>query len=246
MFESIVRYAHDRYKAEPEYPWIKFPTYAVFRHADNKKWFILVMDIPYEKIDPDRSGHVRIINLKLNDPLYRDMLLREKGFYMGYHIAKGCWISVVLDGTVPFEKIAPLIDMSYDVTASRQTRQRSRPPKEWLIPSNPRYYDIESAFENSDEIGWKQGRGIKSGDTVYMYVGSPVSAILYKCIVTAVNIPYKYDDGALHMDRLMNIKLLKRYPRDKFTFDALKTEYGIFAVRGPRGIPDKLSKDLAG
>ena len=46
------------------------------------------------------------------------------------------------------------------------------------------------------------------------------------------------------MKALMKIKLEKRYPRDRFTFPVLGSEYGIFAVRGPRGIPDHLSEDL--
>ena len=45
-------------------------------------------------------------------------------------------------------------------------------------------------FDASDEIDWKQGAGIIKGDTVYMYVGAPVSAILYKCKVTEVDIPH--------------------------------------------------------
>ena len=36
----------------------------------------------------------------------------------------------------------------------------------------------------------------------------------------------------------------KRYPHDRFTFDRLGRDYGIFAVRGPRGIPEDLSKAL--
>ena len=42
----------------------------------------------------------------------------------------------------------------------------------------------------------------------------------------------------------MRIRLQKRYPRDRFTFDVLGREYGIFAVRGPRGIPQSLSEAL--
>ena len=42
----------------------------------------------------------------------------------------------------------------------------------------------------------------------------------------------------------MRIKLLKRYPPDRFPFEVLGKEYGIFAVRGPRGIPDTLSQAL--
>ena len=42
----------------------------------------------------------------------------------------------------------------------------------------------------------------------------------------------------------MRIKLLKRYAPERFTYDVLGKEYGIFAVRGPRGIPENLSKAL--
>ncbi len=46
------------------------------------------------------------------------------------------------------------------------------------------------------------------------------------------------------MSSIMKIKLLKRYDPNRFTFDVLGKEYGIFAVRGPRGIPQSLSEAL--
>ena len=42
----------------------------------------------------------------------------------------------------------------------------------------------------------------------------------------------------------MKIELVKKYREDQFTFDVLKKEYGIFDVRGPRGIPNSLSAAL--
>ena len=114
----------------------------------------------------------------------------------------------------------------------------------WIIPSNPKYYDIIHAFDETDTIDWKQGAGIKKGDTVFMYVGAPVSAVLYKCKVTETNIPYQYQDKNLAITALMKIQLLERYAPDQFTFEKLKTEYGVYAVRGPRGIPDSLSAAL--
>ena len=96
-----------------------------------------------------------------------------------------------------------------------------------IIPANPKYYDIEHAFDDENEIDWKQGAGIKVGDTVFMYVASPVSAILYKCKVTETDIPYKYADENLTISALMKIKLLKRYKPEKFTFDVLKEEHGM-------------------
>ena len=79
---------------------------------------------------------------------------------------------------------------------------------------------------------------------IFMYVGAPVSAILYKCKVTETNIPYQYQDKNLTITALMKIKLLRRYDPGQFTFDVLKSEYGIYAVRGPRGIPNSLSEAL--
>ena len=77
-----------------------------------------------------------------------------------------------------------------------------------------------------------------------MYVAVPVSAVLYKCEVTETDIPFHLEEGAVHITHLMKIRLLKTYPPDQFTFDILGKEYGIFAVRGPRGIPAKLSEAL--
>ena len=62
--------------------------------------------------------------------------------------------------------------------------------------------------------------------------------------MTETDIPYKYEDENLTISALMKIKLLKRYKPEKYTFDVLKEKYGIYAVRGPRGIPNSLSAAL--
>ena len=77
-----------------------------------------------------------------------------------------------------------------------------------------------------------------------MYVAAPVSAILYKCLVTETDIPFQYDDGHVRLTSLMKIRLQKRYGSEMFTFKILNEEYGIFAVRGPRGVPDSLREAL--
>ena len=77
-----------------------------------------------------------------------------------------------------------------------------------------------------------------------MYVAAPVSAVLYQCLVTETDISYRYDDGNVRIRTLMKIRLVKRFARDRFTFDVLGREYGIYAVRGPRGIPESLSRDF--
>ncbi|MCR5625784.1 MAG: MmcQ/YjbR family DNA-binding protein [Lachnospiraceae bacterium] len=242
MRKKLYDYAKKKYKAKPEYLWKKFPDYAILRHIDNNKWFALIMDVPKEKFGLGGDERIDVVNVKLSDPLLIDMLLQKEGYFRGYHTGRGNWISILLDGSVPFEEICKLIDESFMATASK--KNKLRPPKEWLIPANPAYYDIVHAFDDKKEIDWKQGNGIKTGDTIYMYVGSPISAIMYKCTVIKTDIPYDYKDENLTIKALMRIKLKKRYKPDKFTFDVLKSEYGIYAVRGPRGIPGSLSNAL--
>ena len=242
--QTVFDYIKKKYKVLPEYPWRRYDSNAVFRHNDNKKWFALVMEMQRDKLGFSGTEYVDVVNLKIDDMFFRDMIIRENGILPAYHMNKMHWITVLLDGTVAEEKIFELIDMSFLATASAKKKEKVRPPKEWIIPSNPKYYDIIHAFDNTDVIDWKQGAGIKKGDMIFMYVGAPVSAILYKCKVTETNIPYQYQDKNLTITALMKIKLLRRYDPSQFTFDVLKSEYGIYAVRGPRGISNSLSEAL--
>ena len=77
-----------------------------------------------------------------------------------------------------------------------------------------------------------------------MYVAAPVSAILYQCRVLETDIPYRYTGDKLTIKALMRIRLLRRYDPSEYNFETLKEEYGIYAVRGPRGVPEKLSRQL--
>ena len=179
MRQKLFEHVKKTYNAKPEYLWKKYPDYAIFRHCDNHKWFGLVMDVPRSRLGLSGDERVDILNVKLLDPLFVDMLIEREGIFRGYHIGKGNWISILLDGTVAFGEVCALLDESYLTTASKQKKEKVRPPKDWIIPANPKYYDIVHAFDDKDEIDWKQGAGIKVKDTVLLYVASPVSAILY-------------------------------------------------------------------
>ena len=242
--QMVYDYIKQKYKVLPEYPWRKYGGNAVFRHSDNNKWFALVMDIQRDRVGLAGEEYVDVINLKVDDMFFRDLIIQENGIMPAYHMNKVHWISVLLDGTVPEERVFDLIDMSFLATASAKKKEKMRPPKEWIIPANPKYFDIIHAFDDKDTINWKQGAGIKKGDTVFMYVGAPVSAVLYKCKVMETGIPYERENKYITIKALMRIRLQKRYAPDRFPFEVLKSEYGIYAVRGPRGIPGSLSAAL--
>lgn len=242
--EAVQKYVKKKYGSETEYLWRSSPDAGVFRHNDNQKWYGLVMEVSRSKFGLPEKENVCALNVKIDDPMLRDALLQQNGFFPGYHMSKKSWVSIFLDGTVPLDTVCAMIDISYQATAAKEKKAKLRPPKEWLLPANPRYYDIEHTFDTTDTIDWKQGNGIRVKDTVFLYVAAPISAILYQCKVLETDIPCSYQDKNLTIKSLMKIKLTRRYQPDCFPFETLKSKYGIFAVRGPRSVPDCLSRDL--
>lgn len=242
--QDLYTYMKEKYSCSPEFLWRSYPDYAVFRHQDNQKWFGIVMNVTRERLGLEQPGAVDIIDVKVDDIFLRDSLLQKYGFLPAWHMNKGKWITILLDGTAPLEEICEWIDYSYQLTLSKAEKEKNRPPKDWLIPSNPKYYDIVHAFDHTDVIEWKQGRGIRVGDTVYMYVAAPISAILYECQVLETDIPYDYQDRDLTVTAMMKIRLTQRYEKDRFTLDVLKEDFGITTVRGPRSVPKSLSTVL--
>ncbi len=220
------------YGDTPEFIWTKFPGYGIFRNPTNAKWYALIMNIDKSKID-DGSGEIEVINLKLDEEKIKQ-LLKRKSFYKAYHMNKENWITIILDDTLKDEEIMSLIEESHKFTEKTT---------EWIIPANPKYYDVINCFNDTDTILWKQSSKVLPKDIVYLYIAAPYSCILYKCEVLETNIPYKYKDKNLSMEKVMRIKLLKNYDKDKFTFDILK-KYGVNAIRGPRTISKELSKEI--
>ena len=38
--QAVFDYVKDKYGSEIEYLWARYPSYAIFRHNDNNKWFL--------------------------------------------------------------------------------------------------------------------------------------------------------------------------------------------------------------
>ncbi len=115
MRDKIEKYINEHYDALQEYPWDDTPNFTTFKHKSNKKWFALIMDIPYEKLNIEKEGKVNVINLK-NIPDMIGSLRTKYGIFPAYHMNKEHWITVLLDGTIPEEEICSLIDVSYELT----------------------------------------------------------------------------------------------------------------------------------
>lgn len=115
---ELKEYIQNNYSTEPDYPWIKFPDYEVFRHSSNKKWFALIMDVPKNKLGLQGESILEVVNFKCSYILLGS-LLRENGFFPAYHMSKTSWITVALDGSVSDDKIKMLLNMSFDATAPK-------------------------------------------------------------------------------------------------------------------------------
>lgn len=108
----------ETYDVQPEYPWLKYPNYAVFRHRCNQKWFAVIMDVPRNKLGMPGETLLDAVNFKSN-PILIGSLLGEPGFFPAYHMNKDWWITAALDGTVSEDKIKMLLDISYQATAPK-------------------------------------------------------------------------------------------------------------------------------
>lgn len=113
--DTLRQYILENYAAVNDFPWISNPTYEVFRNANSKKWFALVMEIPRSRLDLKGEDIVTVLNLKC-DPLLSGSLRAEPGFFPAYHMSKEHWISVEL-AAVDDDKLRFLIDMSWELTS---------------------------------------------------------------------------------------------------------------------------------
>lgn len=115
----VVRYVERKYGTRPEFLWKRTPGNAVFRHASNAKWFAaLLMETPREKLGLPGAGQVDILDLKC-DPKLAGSLLDGVHYLPGYHMNKEHWITVVLDGTLSWDEVFSLIDLSYRMTGGK-------------------------------------------------------------------------------------------------------------------------------
>ena len=216
----IVNEITKKYNVSPEFLWDKYPSYGIFRSKSSNKWFAAILNVDKSKVINNESGEIEIINVKVDDLV--NSYLKEKGIFPAYHMSKKSWITIILDDTCKDEKIMELIDISYELVNKKST---------WIIPANPKVYDIISDFKKSDIMTWKHQSSMELGDIIYIYMTKPMGYIKYKCQIIDIN------------DNIMTIKLIKEFDDNLLTFDLLNN-YGLKSVRSPRRIPDKLKNYL--
>lgn len=116
------------YGIKPDFPWIKYPDFAVFRHAGNGKWFALIMSVSKSTLGLEGEEKVDVVNFKC-DPLLIGSLRGKSGFLPAYHMNKEKWITALLDGSAPEDEIKMLLSGSFELTAPNVRRKKSKAKK---------------------------------------------------------------------------------------------------------------------
>ena len=121
---ELTRCIFDTYGVEPDYPFHGDGTSAVFRHAGNRKWFALVMNIPAQKLGLPTDARIDIVNMKC-DPLLIGSFRGLPGLFPAYHMNRENWITAALDGSAPEDKLRLVLDMSYTATAPKLRKKKA-------------------------------------------------------------------------------------------------------------------------
>ena len=117
--QELEKYILDTYGVSPEYPWIKYPFFSVFRHESNQKWFAVIMTIDKSKLGINEDGQIDVVNLKCDANIVPSMW-EQQGIFPAYHMNKEHWLTVALDGTATENNLKFLLALSYDLTDKKK------------------------------------------------------------------------------------------------------------------------------
>ena len=120
--QEFLEYCLNIYGTSPDYPFDDWMESAVLRHADNRKWYAIVMRVSRRKFGFDSDEVISVVNLKLPTEMFGSFGATD-GVYPAYHMNKLHWISVLLpdaaDDTVEF-----LVGVSYESTKAPIRKKR--------------------------------------------------------------------------------------------------------------------------
>ena len=122
--QEFEKYIFNTYGVKPEYLWIKYPMFAVFRHESNNKWFAVIMTIDKRKIGLKSDGQIDVVNLKCDANIVPSMWEQE-GIFPAYHMNKEHWLTVALDGSVNESNLKFLLALSFDLTDKKKNYKKN-------------------------------------------------------------------------------------------------------------------------
>lgn len=109
----ILDYVYKKYGTVEDYPWKRDSKTCTLK-TDKKKWYAIIMNLPYKSLGLDKTGSIDVMNLKL-EPGRIQTLMDYVHYFPAYHMNKKHWISVLLDKDLDFEELKVLIDKSFSL-----------------------------------------------------------------------------------------------------------------------------------
>ncbi len=116
---ELIAWVQKIYGASPEYLWPDYPQTFVFRHADNRKWFGVVMEVERRKLGLPGDGKVFLIDVKTG-PVLGGSYFGQPGIVKAWHMNKNHWLGILLDGSAAEQTVRELLDISCSLTESRK------------------------------------------------------------------------------------------------------------------------------
>ena len=122
---ELISHIAERYGVTPDYPWPRWPDYAVFRHRTSRKWFGVLMSVSAERLGLSGEGIVDVLNVKVDPD--DGAALRLADFVLpAYHMNKENWVSVLIESGISDGMLANLLEESHRATASKPSRGGNR------------------------------------------------------------------------------------------------------------------------
>ena len=120
--QELLEYCLNTYGTSPDYPFDDWMESAVLRHADNRKWYAIVMRVSRSKFGFDSDEVVDVVNLKLPTEMFGSFG-SEDGVYPAYHMNKLHWISVLLPDA-PDDVVQFLVNVSFEATKDKRKHKK--------------------------------------------------------------------------------------------------------------------------
>ena len=110
----LIKHLRERFDGAPEFLWEKFPSYAVFRREDNRKWYAVIMTIPRRKLElaDDAQEELEILNVRV-EPEDLNRLVDGEKYFRGWHMNKRSWLTLRLDDALTDAEVFERLEKSF-------------------------------------------------------------------------------------------------------------------------------------
>ena len=120
--QEYLEYCLNTYGTSPDYPFDEDFETTVLRHADNRKWYALVMRVSRRKFGFDSDEVIDVVNLKIPTEMFGSFGATD-GVYSAYHMNKLHWISVLLPDA-PDDIVQFLVNVSFEATKTPKKKSK--------------------------------------------------------------------------------------------------------------------------